>query len=65
MIMFRKLVAVSVVIILCLVTALVFADAYTQYSSVWATSNRRLATRTGPGTEYDEPGSFNQAGVQY
>ena len=65
MIMFRKLAVVSIVVVLCLATTLVFADAYTQYSSVWATSNRRLATRTGPGTQYDEPGSFNQAGVQY
>ena len=36
---------------------------YVNYSSVRATSNRRIATRTGPGTEYDEPGSFYKAGT--
>ena len=36
---------------------------YVSYSSVWATSNQRIATRTGPGTQYDEPGSFYQAGT--
>ena len=35
---------------------------YTQYASVYAKANRRLATRTGPGTKYDEPGSFGKAG---
>lgn len=63
--MIKKITAFFLVLILCLATTLVYADAYTQYSSVWGTSNRRLATRTGPGTQYDEPGSFNQAGAQY
>ena len=63
--MFKRIVVVLVVIIICSTNTLCMADGYTQYSSVWATSNRRLATRTGPGTQYDEPGSFNQAGVQY
>lgn len=34
----------------------------TRYASVNAVLNRRLATRTGPGTKYDEPGSFLSAG---
>ena len=40
-------------------------NTYTEYASVWAVSNARLATRTGPGTWYDEPGSFNKAGESY
>ena len=35
---------------------------YTQYAAEYAEANRRLATRTGPGTKYDEPGSFGKAG---
>ena len=35
---------------------------YTQYAYVTGTLNARLATRTGPGTQYDEPGSFLSAG---
>ncbi len=35
---------------------------YTGYSQVVGTLNRKLATRTGPGTEYDEPGSFLGSG---
>lgn len=35
---------------------------YSHYASVTATLNQRLATRTGPGTQYDEPGSFLSAG---
>ena len=33
-----------------------------RYAYVPATLNRKLATRTGPGTQYDEPGSFLSAG---
>ena len=40
-------------------------DNYTKYAKVKAKANRRLATRTGPGTVYDEPGSFNKAGTKY
>ena len=36
---------------------------YTQYAWQPAMLNQRLATRTGPGTWYDEPGSFFQAGA--
>ena len=35
---------------------------YTSYAYVNATLNSRLATRTGPSTTYDEPGSFFSAG---
>ena len=37
-------------------------NSYTRYSTEYAAANRRLATRTGPGTKYDEPGSFGKAG---
>lgn len=33
-------------------------------AGIVATLSDRIATRTGPGTEYDEPGSFFQAGAQ-
>ena len=36
---------------------------YTDYAWMPATLNQRLATRTGPGTQYDEPGSFFSAGT--
>ncbi|MBR6185980.1 MAG: hypothetical protein IKQ41_06910 [Clostridia bacterium] len=35
---------------------------YTEYAYVTGTLNAKLATRTGPGTLYDEPGSFLSAG---
>ncbi|MBR4360387.1 MAG: hypothetical protein IKP32_07195 [Clostridia bacterium] len=35
----------------------------TQYSYVTGRLNRKLATRTGPSTKYDEPGSFLTAGA--
>ena len=38
------------------------SDSYTEYAYIWVTLNSRLATRTGPGTGYDEPGSFLGAG---
>lgn len=38
------------------------SDNYTDYAYIPATLNQRLATRTGPGTQYDEPGSFLRAG---
>ncbi len=37
---------------------------YTQYVYVTGTLSMKLATRTGPGTQYDEPGSFLSAGKQ-
>ena len=37
---------------------------YTSYAYQIGTLNNRLATRTGPGTTYDEPGSFLAAGHQ-
>ena len=37
-------------------------DYYTRYSTEYAVANRRLAMRTGPGTRYDEPGSYGKAG---
>lgn len=36
---------------------------YTDYAYVTVTLNSRLATRTGPSTTYDEPGSFFSAGT--
>ncbi len=36
---------------------------YTDYAYVPATLNSRLASRTGPSTNYDEPGSFFNAGT--
>lgn len=37
---------------------------YTQYAYVTGKLSMKLATRTGPGTQYDEPGSFLSAGKQ-
>ena len=37
---------------------------YTNYSYVLAILNSKLATRTGPGTQYDEPGTFLSSGSQ-
>ena len=36
----------------------------TWYAHVTVTLNQRMATRTGPGTQYDEPGSFFSAGTR-
>lgn len=36
--------------------------AYTDFSYVTAYLNRKLASRTGPSTQYDEPGTFLNAG---
>ena len=41
-----------------------FGGNYTQYAYAVGTLNRKLATRTGPGTRYDEPGTFLKAGDQ-
>ena len=60
--MIRKIAALLFVLVLCLGTVQVTAENYTYYSSVWAKANNKLATRTGPGTQYDEPGTFNTAG---
>ena len=38
------------------------AENFTYFANVTVTLNQRLATRTGPGTQYDEPGSFLSAG---
>ena len=35
---------------------------YTKYADVTGTLNKRLSTRTGPSTKYDEPGTFLRAG---
>ncbi len=59
--MIRKAFILLIVLVLCLGTVQAAAD-YTNYSSVWAIANSKLATRTGPGTQYDEPGTFNTAG---
>lgn len=40
-------------------------SAYTQYAYITKVANQRIASRTGPGTQYDEPGSFNQSGESY
>ncbi len=37
---------------------------YTPEKGITCTLTGRMATRTGPGNEYDEPGSFFQAGAQ-
>ena len=37
---------------------------YTTYAYITGTLNAKLATRTGPGTQYDEPGTFLSAGSQ-
>ena len=59
-------VLVIIVLAVCLPAAADYGyygtDNYTDYAYVFATLNRRLATRTGPGTQYDEPGSFLGAG---
>ena len=39
-------------------------DNYTTYAYITGTLNAKLATRTGPGTQYDEPGTFLSAGSQ-
>ena len=36
----------------------------TVFARITVTLNQRLATRTGPGTQYDEPGSFFSAGTR-
>ena len=36
---------------------------YTEFAYVPAILNQRMATRTGPGTQYDEPGSFFSQGT--
>ena len=60
------IVSVIFLLILCLPAAAergyIGPDSYTDYAYVPATLNSRLATRTGPGTGYDEPGSFLDAG---
>ena len=33
-------------------------DHYTRYGNAYGVLNRKMATRTGPGTQYDEPGTF-------
>ena len=37
---------------------------YSEYAYMPAVLNSRLSTRTGPGTQYDEPGSFLKAGSE-
>ena len=41
-----------------------YVDNSTRYSYATGTLNQRLATRTGPSTKYDEPGSFLSAGAR-
>jgi len=38
-------------------------EEYTEYAYVQAILKQRMATRTGPGTQYDEPGSFFKQGT--
>ena len=61
----RKIIAAALILALCLAAAAGAEDNYSSYANVKAKANRRLATRTGPGTWYDEPGSFNKAGTTY
>ncbi len=54
----------ALLLVLALVTALaapVLADF--AYARIQARLSERMATRTGPGTQYDEPGSFFSAGT--
>ena len=45
-------------------TAMPVYSSYTAYSTIVGVLNSKLATRTGPGTQYDEPGTFLSAGSQ-
>ena len=63
--MFRKIIAILMALVLCLAAVAASASSYTKYSKEKFTAKQRVATRTGPGTEYDEPGSFNKAGKEY
>ena len=38
------------------------SDSYTDYAYVTCTLNNKLTTRNGPGTTYDEPGTFLSVG---
>ena len=46
-----------------LISSAAYCEDITYFAYVPATLNQRLATRTGPGTQYDEPGSFFSAGT--
>ena len=56
------LLAMMLVIVSC--TAEDDYVATTSFAYVTGTLNQRLATRTGPGTQYDEPDSFFSAGTR-
>ncbi len=36
-------------------------ESFTGFPNAYATLNQKMATRTGPGTKYDEPGSFSSS----
>ena len=64
--MFRKTASFLIAFVLCLAAVQMATADYTEYASVKATAtSEKLVTRTGPGTEYDEPGIFNTAGETY
>ena len=56
---------IALLLLLCLALALALpagADTYNAWLSV--TTSQRISSRSGPGTQYDETGSYYQAGVQ-
>ncbi len=57
----RRLIALLLLLGLLLAVGCALADF--QYASVWARLNRKMSTRTGPGTQYDEPGTFFSSGT--
>lgn len=61
--MMKKWIALLLIMVFLLTLSPALAGNDTRYSYQYATLNRTLATRTGPGTNYDEPGSFLRSGV--
>ena len=56
--------AVSLLLVCAAAAEDPYSDVVQETAATWipVTLNQRLATRTGPGTQYDEPGSFLSAG---
>ncbi|MBR4459089.1 MAG: hypothetical protein IKS31_09040 [Clostridia bacterium] len=57
----RRLTAMLLLAGLLLALGTALADF--RYASVWSRLNQKMATRSGPGTQYDEPGTFFSAGT--
>lgn len=53
----------ALLLVLCMVLAWGSACADFRYASVWARLNQRMSTRSGPGTQYSEPGTFFSSGT--